>query len=227
MTAAMFGAFGKIPSVGDFFRINAPTGFATVWDEWLQRCLLSGAHFYGARWDELYMSGPIWRFCLSAGIAGPNAIMGVLMPSVDRVGRRFPLTLMGSLTEETPVLQAHFADADTFDSLETIALSVLDEDIGKDALGEKLSVLDPPVITKTASCRIVPGTGVACTGADPQDMLHRVSAGLLARSFQAPTIWSTLMEGDCRLMVCDGLPEGANMQGLFDLDADLWREGIT
>jgi type VI secretion system protein ImpM len=34
------------------------------------------------------------------------------------------------------------------------------------------------------------------------------------------------MEGDSRLMVCDGLPDGSNMQGLFDLDADLWREGI-
>jgi len=53
-----------------------------------------------------------------------------------------------------------------------------------------------------------------------------VTAGLLARTFQSPTVWSTLIEGDSRLMVCDGLPDGSNMQGLFDLDADLWREGI-
>ena len=226
MTTATFGAFGKIPSVGDFFRINAPSGFALVWDEWLQRCLVSGAHAYGSRWDELYMSVPIWRFSLSSGVAGPAPIMGVLMPSVDRVGRRFPLTLMGAQSEHTPVLETHFADDDTFEILESIALSVLDDDISKDALEEKLSSVSRSDHTPAASCRVAPDGSVACAGPSQSGMLASVGARLLARSLQSPTVWSTVLEDDSRLMVCDGLPDGPNMQGLFDLDFDLWREGI-
>ena len=226
MTTSTFGAFGKIPSVGDFFRIHAPPGFASIWDEWLQRCLVSGAHAYGSHWDELYMSVPIWRFSLSAGVAGPAAIMGVLMPSVDRVGRRFPLTLMGALAEGAPVIQAHFADHETYDKLETIALSVLDDDISKDALEDKLSSVARAEQEPSATCRVTPGAAVVCKGTSPQDLLPSMTAGLLARTFQSPTVWSTSIEGDSRLMVCDGLPDGPNMQGLFDLDADLWREGI-
>lgn len=226
MTTTTFGAFGKIPSVGDFFRINAPPGFAAVWDEWLQRCLVSGAHAYGPRWDALYMSVPIWRFGLSPGLAGQAGIMGVLMPSVDRVGRRFPLTFMAPLPEDTKVIDAHFADDETFAALETIALSVLDEDLGKDELQERLTSVTRPDGAGASRCRIASGSLVACTHATPQDLLATSTAALLARSFQSPTIWSTLMEGDNRLMVCDGLPDGANMQGLFDLDAELWREGI-
>lgn len=226
MSATTFGAFGKIPSVGDFFRLNAPAGFASVWDEWLQRCLVSGAHAYGSRWDDLYMSVPIWRFGLSCGVAGQSAIMGVLMPSVDRVGRRFPLTLMAGLPEDSNIIDVHFADDDTFETLETIALSVLDEDISKDALQEKLSTVSRSEVGGNAQCRITSSSVVARSASGSRDLLAKTTAALLAGSFQSPTIWSALMDGDDRLMICDGLPDGANMQGLFDLDADLWREGI-
>lgn len=226
MSATTFGAFGKIPSVGDFFRLNAPSGFASVWDEWLQRCLVSGAHAYGSRWDDLYMSVPIWRFGLSRGVAGQSAIMGVLMPSVDRVGRRFPLTLMAGLPEDSNIIDVHFADDDTFETLETIALSVLDEDISKDALQEKLSTVSRSEVGGNVQCRITSCSVVARSASGTRDLLAKTTAALLAGSFQSPTIWSTLMDGDDRLMICDGLPDGANMQGLFDLDADLWREGI-
>ena len=117
MTDAVFGAFGKMPSLGDFFRISAPPGFLDVWDAWLQSCLVSGAHTFGSRWDALYMSVPIWRFSLSAGLAGPKKMMGVLMPSVDRVGRRFPLTLMHPVDGTSPAAQDHFLHLDLFEKL--------------------------------------------------------------------------------------------------------------
>lgn len=81
-----FGAFGKIPSIGDFFRLDPPAGFVRVWDEWLQGLLLTGQGAHGPYWDGYYMTAPIWRFTLSPGLAGPEKVMGVLMPSVDRVG---------------------------------------------------------------------------------------------------------------------------------------------
>ena len=49
-----------------------------------------------AQWLDAYLAGPSWRFLLSPGALAPGspAIAGVLMPSVDTVGRYFPLTLV-------------------------------------------------------------------------------------------------------------------------------------
>ncbi len=92
--AGEFAAFGKMPALGDFFRLNPPPGFVPVWDAWLQAGLLAARAQLGDRWDACYMSAPIWRFSLAAGLAGPAPLLGVMMPSVDRVGRQFPLTLV-------------------------------------------------------------------------------------------------------------------------------------
>lgn len=120
------GAFGKIPAFGDFFRVGPPMGFVPVWDDWLQTRIPAARDRLGARWDSCYLSAPIWRFALGAGLAGPAPAFGVMMPSVDRVGRQFPLTLAGPL----PAALAEEALADPiFDRLEDIALEALDDDL--------------------------------------------------------------------------------------------------
>ena len=49
------------------------------------------------------MMAPIWRFALAPGVAGPLPMLGVMMPSVDRVGRQFPLTLAAPMAEASPL----------------------------------------------------------------------------------------------------------------------------
>ena len=88
-----YGAYGKLPALGDFVRIGLGRDFVSAWDEWLQSGLLALSESLGEQWEALYMSAPIWRFSLQAGDAGPAPVSGVMMPSVDRVGRKFPLTL--------------------------------------------------------------------------------------------------------------------------------------
>jgi type VI secretion system protein ImpM len=224
MTGCVFGAFGKMPSVGDFFRISAPNAFVQVWDEWLQKCLVSGAHTFGQRWDDLYMSVPIWRFCLSEDLAGPDKIIGVLMPSIDRVGRRFPLTLMAPLPAERSVVLDHFLQTDLFDALEDTALSMLDDHATRDGLETALTAVSGPAapgaverVTSGGATLVQHGLGQGATPAV-------IAASCLAGKYEKPSVWSAVMEDDTRLMVCDGLPQGANMQGLFDLDADVWKE---
>lgn len=227
MGAAGFGAYGKIPSIGDFFRLDTPPGFVSVWDTWLQRCLVSGTHTYGGDWDALYMSVPIWRFCLSPGLAGADKIIGVLMPSVDRVGRRFPLTLMAPLPSDGPLMADHLSNADLFTQLEEIALAALDDEMGRDGLAAALGGLDAPRA----------GTGAQVSqGADQMTLKqtgaeHDLLAALAGRSMpahlRAPSVWSAQIEGDQRLLVCEGLPEGPNMQALFDFDAPIWSEEAT
>lgn len=225
MTALVFGAFGKIPSVGDFFRISAPNGFVPIWDDWLQKCLVAGAQTYGPRWDGLYMSAPIWRFTLAEGIAGPKRIIGVLMPSVDRVGRRFPLTLMSALDGPGSGPLDHFLNSDLFTQLEDAALASLEDEASKDTLQDALTGLYVPDTDRHVSLSrrgpsvfLQQNTGLASAPAT-------LAAEYIAGSVPRPSVWSAEVDNDTRLMVCDGLPEGASMTGLFDLDADVWKAG--
>ncbi|MGF6349643.1 type VI secretion system-associated protein TagF [Variovorax sp. W2I14] len=86
------GWFGKLPGMGDFAHRRLPESFRTVWDQWLQRGLarLRDRH---ADWTAHYLEAPIWCFALGPQVAGERAWIGVLMPSVDGVGRYFPFTL--------------------------------------------------------------------------------------------------------------------------------------
>ena len=87
------GWFGKIPSVGDFVTRRLPPSFVRPWDQWLQTGMSESRRRMGERWVDVYLTFPVWRFLLPVGVLGSTAWTGVLMPSVDRVGRYFPLTL--------------------------------------------------------------------------------------------------------------------------------------
>lgn len=46
-----------------------------------------------ARWHEVYLRSPVWRFALAPGLCGESGWTGIIHPGVDRVGRLFPLTV--------------------------------------------------------------------------------------------------------------------------------------
>lgn len=218
--AAGFGAFGKMPAVGDFFRLGAPPGFVAIWDDWIQRAMLAAQSAFGPNWDSRYMSAPIWRFSLSAGLAGPAKIVGVVMPSVDRVGRRFPLTLMAPVPAAGPALRDHFGNEPLFEALENLALDTLD-DMSRDLLEQRLKDI-PPADNRDAAglCRAGGGLVLACAG--PAGPLPDLAAALLAERYANPSIWSATVRESHRLLVCEGLPEDKHMQALFDPEASLW-----
>ncbi|NNE52762.1 MAG: type VI secretion system-associated protein TagF [Sulfitobacter sp.] len=224
MSGRGFGAFGKIPATGDFFRINAPPGFVGPWDEWLQRCIVSGAHTFGEKWDELYMSVPIWRFCLSPGLAGEAKILGVLMPSVDSVGRRFPLTLAAALPKEGPLLLDHFLNSDLFARLEEIALATLEDGASSDALAKALEEAPDPLQQPHARFSHIDGATSVERAKTQTELLALLAAQGPAAGNARSSVWSAALEDDLRLMICDGLPEGPQMQALFDLEAPLWAK---
>lgn len=86
------GWFGKLPGMGDFAQRRLPEQFRSVWDSWLQTGLFELRNRQ-PDWVERYLEGPVWFFALGPQLAGPNAWLGVMMPSVDSAGRYFPLTL--------------------------------------------------------------------------------------------------------------------------------------
>ena len=219
---AGFGAFGKIPSLGDFLRFDLPQSFVGSWDRWLQDELPIVRSALGERWTECYATAPIWRFTLTAGLAGPNGAQDIVMPSVDRVGRLFPLTIAASLPAGRSAVQAHLAAAPTFDALELIALDALEDTMTGAQLMERVRAVrlpDMPVSPVfVAGPRFLafslPG------GTDPG---YALAAHEAAARFHRPSIWTTLLEGETRLMLLDGLPGRDRMVGMFDLDAASWR----
>jgi type VI secretion system protein ImpM len=91
------GWFGKLPFLGDFASRRLPDSFMRAWDEWLQPGLAASRQATGEHWLELYLTFPVWRFVVPAGLIGDACWIGVLLPSVDRVGRCFPLTVCESV----------------------------------------------------------------------------------------------------------------------------------
>jgi len=216
-----FGAFGKIPSLGDFFRMGVAAGFVGVWDDWLQRGIVAGRARLGDGWQDCYMTAPIWRFTLAPGLAGAPGAMGVLMPSVDRVGRQFPLTLVATPPEPFDPVTAHFGAGAVFAALEDLALDALD-DMPRDKLAERLSGIDWQPEDAGGKVTVRPGCTVV-TGGGAGGGLPDLAADCLRRDFRAPSVWSAATEGGSRLMVLEGLPDEAMTVGLFDLDAPVWQ----
>ena len=86
------GWFGKLPGTGDFAQRRLSHRFIQVWDAWLQLNLFELRNLH-EDWSEKYLQAPVWHFRLGADLINANEWIGVLMPSVDSVGRYFPLTL--------------------------------------------------------------------------------------------------------------------------------------
>ncbi|MCW3473911.1 type VI secretion system-associated protein TagF [Limobrevibacterium gyesilva] len=87
------GFYGKLPARGDFVRAGLPRSFTDPWDDWLQAAIAASRAALGEDWLPSWMEAPIWRFALPGGSCGDLAVLGLWMPSIDRAGRHFPLTL--------------------------------------------------------------------------------------------------------------------------------------
>jgi type VI secretion system protein ImpM len=140
------GFFGKVPSRGDFVQRTLPASFIAPWDRWLQAGIAGSQETLGDDWLEVYLTSPVWRFALSAHMAGEMAVAGVFIPSVDRVGRYFPFTLACLLRAGLgPVaIRAHAA---WFDAAEALALQMLTEDASPDDLATGVKHLGCPPLT--------------------------------------------------------------------------------
>jgi type VI secretion system protein ImpM len=100
---AVAGFYGKLPARGDFLRAGLPRGFIGPWDEWLQRVLGEAARACGDGWRDAWLAAPIWQFAIGTGLCSCDAALGVLLPSVDRAARCFPLTI-AAVMEPTELL---------------------------------------------------------------------------------------------------------------------------
>jgi type VI secretion system ImpM family protein len=119
------GFYGKLPSHGDFLRRRVSDAFVDAWDAWLRGCLAASRSSLGERWLDVYLTSPAWRFVCAPGTCGPVPVVGLMAPSVDRVGRYFPLTLVSELPAHVSLLAASTAAASFFDGAERLVIETL------------------------------------------------------------------------------------------------------
>jgi type VI secretion system protein ImpM len=138
----MTAFYGKLPAKGDFLSRNLPREFIDVWDDWLQNGMNTSRQALGETWLETYLTSPLWRFALPAGVCGANAWCGVVMPSMDKVGRYFPMAVIRMLPPDLSPICVAVQNDTWFESVESILLGALDdESIDMDAFRQAVEAV--------------------------------------------------------------------------------------
>jgi type VI secretion system protein ImpM len=219
------GFFGKVTTHGDFVSRRLPDAFVGVWDNWLQEGLHRSRAQLGPDWLNTYLSSPVWRFALASYVCDSNAWAGVLMPSVDRVGRHFPLTIAAGVAGAGPVLDWLGSAKDWYDRLEALALSTLSEGFVLDEFDLALRAIPALPALNSGDSGIAKGTclpiaGVDQIGAAMPAITHRIAQLAL----QGHSVWWT--DGSPQLqpslLVCQGLPAQVPFSAMLDGKWQQW-----
>jgi type VI secretion system protein ImpM len=202
------GWYGKIPGLGDFASRRVPDEFVRPWDSWLQEMLQASKDMVGEAWLDHYLVMPIWRFMLFPGLLGPSGWAGLLMPSVDRVGRHFPLTLAVPLTSLQEVADVVFNEGDWYTHLEDVALSALDPTRGPEEFDAAVAAC---VLTATRVGGVDRETGARRRLLSVEDFSMVAAAEALeawARQAGWGSLWWTRgrVDGDALMMTSAALP---------------------
>jgi type VI secretion system protein ImpM len=136
LTVSPPGLFGKISTRGDFLSRRVPACIRVDWEQWLAELTVAVGEASGLSFAEEWFAAPVWRFRLGKAMVPPHGAAGVLIPSSDRVGRLFPFTIIGAVSETMT--------ADWMARAEALALRALWEDADPDTLDAELIRLGPP-----------------------------------------------------------------------------------
>ena len=95
------GVYGKHPAKGDFVEYGLPPDLRAALESWLDQVLAEARETLGPAWEQVWATAPQLRFWLGEAIWG-QPVAGVLAPSRDRVGRRFPLVMVATGADAPP-----------------------------------------------------------------------------------------------------------------------------
>lgn len=224
------GWHGKLPSLGDFASRRLSPDFISAWDGWLAAGLAVLREQQPAQWLNDYLACPTWRFVLMPGaLPAPlpaQAHAGVLMPSVDRIGRYFPLTVVTPLASPPQDSLSLTALLTWLHDLDDLAADALQDDWPIERLEAELARCRCPQWAApgahATAGSLLPGLGEAPRlhhVGGTQALLARLAAAQSHAFLQASQghafWWADSASGDRRLLVTRGLPPPQDMRLLF------------
>lgn len=125
--------FGKLPGHGDFIARGVPGGLRERLDTWLSAWLAAGQADLGEGFTGVYEGAAPWLF-------ESHAATAVLLPSMDAVGRHFPLLA---------VCGPEVVTQDVYDAMIDALVAGTDSDTLRTALAA-LAPADPGQFRKAA-----------------------------------------------------------------------------
>lgn len=138
------GLFGKLPAKRDFISVGAPRAFLDVWEPFVGGGVSTSRLQLGNRWQSVFLQAPIWRFWLGSKVSG-GTVLGAFMPSVDGIGRYFPLTVFAAADPAVPLPPPELDRQDSwFAAAEELLLSALEPGQPFEALTAALDLLPLP-----------------------------------------------------------------------------------
>jgi type VI secretion system protein ImpM len=213
LTQNEFGYFGKLPTVGDFIHQVLPQDFANGFHEWLQLSMADARESLDDDFLTYYLNCPTWKFIMASGVCGAQAVAGVTIPSVDRVGRYFNFTLATVLPVQTNPIAYVMANRTGFKAMELLALDILEADYSKEQV---------EIEVREAALQFEASQAVKSRVEVAADNLHISLDSSLPFADQASTLLSYLVAekyGDCsawwygqegqttsNMVVCQGMP---------------------
>jgi len=141
------GFYGKLAGRGDFLSRDLPPAFIEAWDAWLAAGMAASQNELGAAWLDAYLVSPLWRFAVPAHLLGSQPVVGVMMPSIDRVGRYFPLTIASLLPVDADIASVVGGDEQWFERAEALLLSTLEPDADVEQFEQGVQALGAPAFS--------------------------------------------------------------------------------
>ena len=228
------GFYGKLPTYGDFIQKRLPTDFINPWHEWLQSGMVACREKNPDGWMTYYLNCPAWSFVLSAGICGEQAIAGVTIPSVDRVGRYFNFTMASVLPAGINPAAFAVTYREWLNGLENLALSALEEEMDQDAIEDSINRASAELcLTPAPNTTFDGGTEYARVLSDDPagvvellpEMLHK----LVTRDHDQYGIWwhGGSSQVSAQLVTCAGMPDGEVYLGLMMNEDQIATEEVS
>lgn len=229
------GYYGKVHTHGDFVSRGLPRSFIDPWDTWLQEAISTSHQQLGNTWLNYYLTSPLYRFVLSPGICGNQVWQGVLMPSVDKVGRYYPMTVSLMDKQRINPFIALQIRSKWFGAIERLVLSCLDDNFDLEKFNLSLSTYS----FKDECCA---GQTEQSHISMPEKKLHHAWQQSL-KTIESlpglfPDILDNLLKEQCfayslwwtqgseivspSLLICEGLPHFQGMAALFDGNWQKW-----
>ncbi|SNS92188.1 MULTISPECIES: type VI secretion system-associated protein TagF [unclassified Azospirillum] len=158
------GFFGKLPMLGDFVTRRLPSSVIGPLNDWLEAGIMDSRRMLGQGWLDAFLVSPAWHLALEAGICGPTGLCGVLVPSVDSVGRYYPLALLAPLPAGAPLLAWAEANGNWYRRAEAALMTALQDDLDAEGFDARVRAVGVPLDTLPAEMPGLPGRVAAMLG---------------------------------------------------------------
>ncbi len=224
------GIYGKLPLHGDFVYRNLPPQLIEVWDEWLQSFVAGSREQLGESWLDIYLTSPIWRFSFSQGVLDDQSWLGVMLPSVDRVGRYFPISVLSRLPEGVNLFEYSQLQEDWYEAVEELLFSSLDGELDIDELLNEIENI--PMVEYTAYRKYPSPPAQFSTVINlefeeqsPNLVFPYLLDSFLSNSLRSYSVWRTLGSEHVNpcMAISQNLPKIGSVAAMIDGQWEHWN----